>query len=275
MARSEDAPDAASAVVYPSPMAWKTTTFTGALRLRGMTAPIGLDGPMNRDVFRALCRTGSGLSVPLSSTGLVSHAKGCPATWSSWTICQPTAPPASVRRSRPRERACTTCRLTPRFQPDRNAFSKLKAILRKAAPRTIHGLWDTIRNALPQFTPTECANYSPQPGMAAGIIGICLVLLCQKFILRVMRWQQGQRGRVRAMAWAIATRAELIELVTWRSGRIGGFAGREHEVFRREGPRSVPKQPSEPHPVHSIIRPAPLAAALYPHRVQPNEGRER
>ncbi len=26
---------------------WKTTTFVGALRLSGMTAPMVLDGPMN------------------------------------------------------------------------------------------------------------------------------------------------------------------------------------------------------------------------------------
>ena len=32
---------------------WKTTTFTGALRLRGMTAPMVLDGPMNGEAFRA------------------------------------------------------------------------------------------------------------------------------------------------------------------------------------------------------------------------------
>jgi hypothetical protein len=32
---------------------WKTTTFTGALRLSGMTAPMVLDGPMNGDAFLA------------------------------------------------------------------------------------------------------------------------------------------------------------------------------------------------------------------------------
>src|SRR6202045_3832856 len=32
---------------------WKTTTFTGALRLTGMTAPMVLDGPMNRAAFQA------------------------------------------------------------------------------------------------------------------------------------------------------------------------------------------------------------------------------
>ena len=32
---------------------WLTTTFTGALRLSGLTAPMLLDGPMNRDAFEA------------------------------------------------------------------------------------------------------------------------------------------------------------------------------------------------------------------------------
>jgi len=32
---------------------WKTTTFTGALRLTGMTAPMVLDGTMNSIAFRA------------------------------------------------------------------------------------------------------------------------------------------------------------------------------------------------------------------------------
>ena len=32
---------------------WKTTTFTGALRLTGMTAPMVLDGPMTGEWFAA------------------------------------------------------------------------------------------------------------------------------------------------------------------------------------------------------------------------------
>lgn len=32
---------------------WKTTTFTGALRLGSMTAPMVLDGPMDRTAFQA------------------------------------------------------------------------------------------------------------------------------------------------------------------------------------------------------------------------------
>ena len=41
-----------------------------------------------------------------------------------------------------------------------------------------------------------------------------VVLLCHKTILRVSRWQHGQRGRVLAMARAIATRTDVIEVGT-------------------------------------------------------------
>ncbi|HEY2131719.1 MAG TPA: IS630 family transposase, partial [Acetobacteraceae bacterium] len=38
------------------------------------------------------------------------------------------------------------------------------AILRKAAARTIPSLWNAIRDALPQFTPEECANFFTAAG---------------------------------------------------------------------------------------------------------------
>jgi hypothetical protein len=33
---------------------WKTTTFVGALTLRGFIAPFVLDGPINRDAFETM-----------------------------------------------------------------------------------------------------------------------------------------------------------------------------------------------------------------------------
>jgi TPP-dependent 2-oxoacid decarboxylase len=45
-----------------------------------------------------------------------------------------------------------------RFDGGNSTFSKLKAILRKAAARSLDDLWRTIGTALPQFTPAECAN---------------------------------------------------------------------------------------------------------------------
>ena len=44
------------------------------------------------------------------------------------------------------------------------AFSKLKAILRQAAARTVDDLWDVIAQSLDDFTPSECRNY-----FAAGV----------------------------------------------------------------------------------------------------------
>jgi transposase len=48
---------------------------------------------------------------------------------------------------------------SPDFNPIENAFAKLKALLRKAAERTVDALWARIGLVLDAFTPTECANY--------------------------------------------------------------------------------------------------------------------
>ena len=58
----------------------------------------------------------------------------------------------------------------PPYSPDLNpieqAFSKLKAQLRKAAERSIPALWDRIGNSLGAFTPTECQNFFRHAGYA-------------------------------------------------------------------------------------------------------------
>jgi transposase len=48
---------------------------------------------------------------------------------------------------------------SPDFNPIEMAFSKLKALLRKTAERTISGLWDAIGRLLDLFRPDECRNY--------------------------------------------------------------------------------------------------------------------
>jgi transposase len=47
---------------------------------------------------------------------------------------------------------------SPDFNPIENAFSELKALLRKAAARTKEALWQTIGELLDDFSPEECAN---------------------------------------------------------------------------------------------------------------------
>ena len=53
---------------------------------------------------------------------------------------------------------------SPDFNPIENAFSKLKAHLRKAAERTVEGLWTAIGATLPAFTSQECANFFAAAG---------------------------------------------------------------------------------------------------------------
>ncbi len=44
------------------------------------------------------------------------------------------------------------------------AFSKLKALLRKAAERTVEGLWDKIGEILSAITPRDCASFFAATG---------------------------------------------------------------------------------------------------------------
>ena len=56
----------------------------------------------------------------------------------------------------------------PPYSPDLNPieqfFSKLKALLRKAAARSIRALWDAIGSLLADFSPRECAAYLSNAG---------------------------------------------------------------------------------------------------------------
>ncbi len=47
---------------------------------------------------------------------------------------------------------------SPDFNPIEKVFSKLKALLRKAAERTVEGLWTTIGKLLDAFAPSDRAN---------------------------------------------------------------------------------------------------------------------
>src|SRR4051794_34377523 len=50
------------------------------------------------------------------------------------------------------------------LNPIEQAFAKLKALLRKAAERTVDGLWTAIGQLVECFAPTECANYLVNSG---------------------------------------------------------------------------------------------------------------
>ena len=73
---------------------------------------------------------------------------------------------ASHKRAPVRERieaAGATLLFLPPYSPDFNpiekAFARFKAMLRKAAERTVAGLWALIGKLTDIFQPAECANY--------------------------------------------------------------------------------------------------------------------
>src|SRR4051794_39976360 len=131
---------------------WKTTTFTGALRLSGMTAPMVLDGPMNADAFRAYVRH---VLAPTLRPGDIVVMDNLPAHKVADIRALIEAAGAELLYLPP---------YSPDFNPIENPFSKLKAILRKAASRSIADLWNPIGTAIAQFTPEECANYFTAAG---------------------------------------------------------------------------------------------------------------
>ena len=131
---------------------WKTSTFVAGLTLRGMIAPFVLDRPINRVAFETYLEK---VLVPELRAGdivvmdnLSSH-KG-----------------AEVRRRI--QAAGAELLFLPPYSPDLNpiemAFAKLKALLRKAAERTVEGLWDAIGRVLETFKPQECRNYFAAAG---------------------------------------------------------------------------------------------------------------
>ncbi len=134
---------------------WKTTTFIAGLRRDGIVAPFVLDGPVNRDAFEAYVAK---VLVPELRAGdivvmdnLSSH-KG---------------PRVSTLIEAAGARLLYLPPYSPDFNPIENAFAKLKALLRKAAERTVEGLWTTIGRLVDVFTPSECANYFAAAGYDA------------------------------------------------------------------------------------------------------------
>lgn len=125
---------------------WKTTTFAGALTLRGFIAPWVLDGPINQDAFETYVAKAL---VPELRPGNIVVMDNLSSHKGPRVRQMIEAAGAELRYLPPR---------SPDFNSIENAFARLKALLRKAAERTVSGLWDTIGRILDLFPPAECAN---------------------------------------------------------------------------------------------------------------------
>lgn len=126
---------------------WSTTTFVAGLRFDRLDAPMVLDGPMDGSCFLAYVQQ---VLVPTLRVGdvvimdnLGAHKSAAVREAIGMAGAQLLLPPP----------------YSPDFNPIEQAFAKLKALLRKAAARTLEELWRAIAEALNAFTAEECANY--------------------------------------------------------------------------------------------------------------------
>jgi transposase len=139
---------------------WKTITFVAGLRHNKMVAPFVVDGPMTRATFLAYLEQ---CLRPTRKRGDIVVIDNLPA-----------------HKGVAMEKAIKTTRARllylPKYSRDLNpieqAFSKLKALLRKAAELTIPGLCRRIGKLIATFSARECANYFADAGYASKWTGI-------------------------------------------------------------------------------------------------------
>jgi len=135
---------------------WRTTTVLAALRHDRLDAPCVFDGPINGKSFQAYVEQALvptlGLGDIVVMDNLGSH-KG-------------RAVRAAIRG------AGAKLFFLPPYSPDLNpiemAFSKLKAMLRKAAERSVEGLWNRIGTLVDAFSAADCANFFKAAGYASS-----------------------------------------------------------------------------------------------------------
>jgi transposase len=134
---------------------WKTHTFIAGLRCHELTAPWVIDGPISRSAFDRYIETqlaptlSRGDVVILDNLAVHKSAKAaaCLKARGAWFLFLPA--------------------YSPDLNPIEQAFSKLKAHLRKIGARTVEALWQAIGAICDLFTPQECWNYLKAAGYAS------------------------------------------------------------------------------------------------------------
>jgi transposase len=131
---------------------WKTITFLAGLRHDGIVAPFVIDGAMNGPAFLAYVEQ---CLAPNLGRGDIVIMDNLPTHKVAGVVEAIEAVGASVL-------------YLPSYSPDLNPieqfFSKLKALLRKAAERTIRNLWRRIRLLLRTVSEDECTNFFRHAG---------------------------------------------------------------------------------------------------------------
>ncbi len=132
---------------------WKTTTFVAALRSSALTAPCALGGPMDGNAFLAYVEQ---ILVPRLRPGDIVVLDNLSAHKVEGVREAIEAAGAMLLYLPP---------YSPDFNPIEQLFAKLKALLRKAAERSVNALWNRIASLLDALRPTNAQIISAMPDM--------------------------------------------------------------------------------------------------------------
>ena len=134
---------------------WKTHTFIAGLRCHELSAPWIIDGTITRSAFDTYVETQ--LAPTLSKGDVV--------------ILDNLAVHKSEKAAQYLRQRGAWFLFLPAYSPDLNpieqAFSKIKAHLRKAEARTFEALWRAVGDICDLFEPQECWNYLKAAGYAS------------------------------------------------------------------------------------------------------------
>jgi transposase/cytochrome c553 len=126
---------------------WKTTTFVAGPRCDGLTAPFVNDGPINGEWFRTCVEK---VLAPTQRPGDIVILGNLGAHKVAGVRAAVDARGPGLLYLPP---------YSPDLNPIEQLFAKLKALLRKAAARTVEALWTAVATLLTAFGNDECANY--------------------------------------------------------------------------------------------------------------------
>jgi transposase len=133
---------------------WKQTTLVAGLRTAGISAPYVFEGALNGQRFRTYIEQMLAPTLAPGDIVLLDNLRSHKVAGIAEAIAAREAqliylPPYS-----------------PDLNPIEQAFAKYKALLRKAAERTVESLWQTIGRIADRFSPAECRNFFKAAGYA-------------------------------------------------------------------------------------------------------------
>jgi transposase len=131
---------------------WKTTTFLAGLCHDGLIAPLVLDGPIDGESFRAWVEQFLAPALRPKQIVVMDNLSSHKVDGVRQAIEAVGA------------RVLYLPRYSPDFNPIEQLFAKLKAMLRKAAARTVDALWAAVGDILRTLQPDECRNYLANAG---------------------------------------------------------------------------------------------------------------